>query len=73
MKTRRAEVVASALLLIGKSHPEDEVFLVSFSDHVAMGLPAGVPFRNDRKLLREALLHQHMQGRTPAVLVLRNF
>jgi len=64
MKSRRAEVVISALLLIRESHPDDEVFLVSFHDRVEMGLPPGVPFTNDRGLLREALLRQSMQGRT---------
>lgn len=64
MVRKRAGVITSALLLVRESHPDDEVFLVSFNDTVRRGLPAGVAFTNQARVLRAALLREQMAGRT---------
>lgn len=64
MSRKRAGVITSALLLVRESNPEDEVFLVSFNDTVRRGLPSGMAFTNQAKVLRAALLREQMAGRT---------
>jgi Ca-activated chloride channel family protein len=52
------------MALIGSSHPDDQVFIVSFGDRVTFDLPSGVDFTGRRDLLRAALDMQPAQGRT---------
>jgi VWFA-related protein len=64
MRPKRREVVTSALEFVRASNPNDEFFVVNFSDRVSFGLPSGVPFTDDRELLRQALLENPAEGRT---------
>lgn len=64
MRPKRAEVVTAALVFIGASNPRDEIFVVHFSDHVSLGLPADTPFTGNIDLLRAALWRGTPEGRT---------
>jgi Ca-activated chloride channel family protein len=64
MRSKRAQVANAVMALIGSSHPEDQVFIVSFGDRVTFDLPSGVDFTGRRDLLRAALDMQPAQGRT---------
>lgn len=64
IRPKKPEIITAALTFVTQSNPLDEVFVVNFNDSVYMGLPESVPFTGDRKLLREAMLHNAPQGRT---------
>ena len=57
-------MVTAALAFINASNPSDEIFVVRFSDGVALGLPAGIPFTDNVNQLRSALSAGTPQGRT---------
>src|SRR5262249_22575676 len=52
MRTKRQEVIHSATTFLESSNPKDEVFVIHFNDKVRRGLPEGVPFSDDPKLLQ---------------------
>ena len=64
MRPKSAEVVTAAMAFIGASNRSDEIFVVHFSDHVSLGLPANIPFTGDLDQLRAALWRGIPQGRT---------
>ena len=64
MMTKRSEVVSAAKAFIRTSNPQDEMFVVHFSDDVQFGLPPDVPFTSDHAKLEEALERVNAHGRT---------
>lgn len=64
MRSKRREVVTSALTFVGASNSNDEFFVINFNDRASFGLPGSIPFTDDRKLLRQALLDNPVEGRT---------
>jgi VWFA-related protein len=61
---KRAGVKAAALALVKASKPHDEVCIVNFNDEVASGLPHGLDFTSDTKVMEEALDHIESRGGT---------
>jgi Ca-activated chloride channel family protein len=64
MQPKRDEVINAGLAFVGASNPQDQIFVVNFNDKVRRGLPEGVPFTGDIKLLRSALSRDVPQGQT---------
>jgi Ca-activated chloride channel family protein len=64
MRTKRREVIESALAFARSSNPEDQVFVVNFNEHVSMGLPGNVPFTGDERQLEAALSRNKADGLT---------
>ncbi len=64
MRPKRPEVVAAALTFVRFSHPEDEMFVINFNEHVSFGLPEGIPFTDEPTQLRVALSHMKSGGMT---------
>jgi Ca-activated chloride channel family protein len=64
MRSKRAEVVASALAFIDASNPLDEMFVTHFNDRVRRGLPSGTMFSDNPELLRRALWNSPAEGMT---------
>jgi Ca-activated chloride channel homolog len=64
MRHKRLAVIDAALGFINASNPMDEVFVTHFNDRVRHGLPEGVPFSDDPKLLRASLFRNPADGRT---------
>jgi len=64
MKSKRVEVIDSALAFIDSSNPKDEIFVTHFNDLVRHGLPVGTDFTDDRNMLRIALSNNPAQGMT---------
>ena len=64
MKTKRTDVINSALAFIDASNPQDEIFITHFNDRVRHGLPVGTTFTDDRALLRQALWNNPAEGMT---------
>lgn len=60
----RPEVIVGAMRLAKLSHPEDDVFLVSFNDTAHFGLPRESAFTRDLPTLRNALFDMKPEGRT---------
>ena len=53
MKSKRGEVINSALAFIDASNPRDEMFVTHFNDRVRHGLPAGTTFSDDPDVLAQ--------------------
>ncbi len=64
MTPRRDATNLAALHFVRLSHPDDEVFVVNFSDGVSFGLPADMPFTDDVRVLRAALSSERPHGKT---------
>lgn len=64
MRSKRVEVINAALAFIDASNPRDEIFVTHFNDNVRHGLPEGVNFSDDPKILREALWNNPAEGMT---------
>jgi len=64
MRSKRADVIASALAFAGSSNPEDQMFVVNFNDSVTFGLPANTPFTDQREKLQAALSSVRAIGET---------
>ena len=64
MGAKRPEVVAAAEEFAKSSNPQDEMFVVNFSQNVSMGLPKGVPFTSDVQQLRDAASSTPAYGNT---------
>src|SRR5512138_1615378 len=56
MRTVRELVATAAESFAVQSHPQDEIFALTFADVVRGALPASEPFTNDGPRLRRALL-----------------
>jgi VWFA-related protein len=57
-------VTAGAMAFAESSHPEDELFIVNFNEHVRHALPSSQPFTPSRPLLRATLAGLRAGGRT---------
>ena len=55
MITKGRLVVAGAMAFAESSHPEDELFIVHFNEHVRFALPGSLPFTSSRAILRTTL------------------
>lgn len=64
MMPKHHQVLHAARALIEESNPQDEVFILHFSDTVIAGLPDGLPFSSDRQALLKALGSVAPGGRT---------
>jgi Ca-activated chloride channel homolog len=64
MRAKRVEVINAAMMFLNASNPKDEVFVTHFNDKVRVGLPDGVPFSDNPKLLQASLFRDPAEGRT---------
>jgi Ca-activated chloride channel family protein len=64
MITRRSMVAAGTRAFIDSSHPEDELFSISFNEHVAHGLPDSMPFTQSHAMLTVAATRFSAGGKT---------
>ena len=64
MRSRRPHVITAGLAFIGASNPRDQIFVVNFNDRIRFGLPADLPFSDNRGLLGAALAKDEAQGQT---------
>jgi len=64
MIARGQLVTAGAMAFAETSHPEDELFIVNFNEHVRHALPASQRFTPSRPLLRATLAGLRAGGRT---------
>jgi len=64
MAPKRDDVLAAAHILIQKSNPHDEIFVLNFNDDVKRGLPADTLFSDNPLLLGAALDSGQPQGMT---------
>jgi VWFA-related protein len=55
MVRKRSEVIAAAQAFIRSSNPQDQIFVIHFSNKVTFGLPASQPFSSDPAQLDKAL------------------
>jgi Ca-activated chloride channel homolog len=64
MRPKRPEVIAAALTFARSSNPEDQMFVVSFNEHVWFGLSADTPFTDKAVHLEAALSRIATRGMT---------
>ena len=64
MRTKRPAVVTAGLAFAKESNSQDEFFVVNFNNYVVHGLPPGVDFSDNLKLLRSALYLGTPAGQT---------
>ncbi|HEY3739367.1 MAG TPA: VWA domain-containing protein [Bryobacteraceae bacterium] len=64
MIPKRYDVLRAAELLLHESNPSDEVFVLNFNESLRPGLPPGVSFSSDPKLLHDALYRGRPAGKT---------
>lgn len=64
MRTKHSEIVTAAVVFIGASNQQDEVFVVNFNDRASLGLPGSIPFTDDVRKLQAALSINVPEGRT---------
>ncbi len=64
MRSKRTDVLTAAIGFIGRSNPQDEMFILNFNDTVRRGLPADTLFSGDGEKLRMALNRGVPQGKT---------
>jgi Ca-activated chloride channel homolog len=64
MIAKNALVTAGAMAFAESSHPQDELFVVNFNEHVRFALPAAYPFTPSRPLLRATLAGLRAGGKT---------
>jgi VWFA-related protein len=55
MRAVRERVIAAAGAFAETSHPDDQIFTLTFTEHVRAALPADAPFTSDPDTLRAAL------------------
>lgn len=72
VRPKKPEIVTAALTFVTQSHPRDEMFVVNFNDAIYFGLPEDVPFTDNVKLLRTALMTTQARGRTALYDAIRN-
>src|SRR5436190_10309605 len=64
MMNKREDVINAALVFVGASHPDDEMFAVNFNERVYLGLPPAIPFTSERDQMRSALVRNAPVGLT---------
>lgn len=64
MRTKRPDVNAAALAFAKSSNPQDQMFVVNFSDSVGFALPDDTPFTSQPAELQQALSRVLPEGRT---------
>jgi len=64
MRPKRREVIAAALMFARSSNSHDQMFVVSFNEHVWFGLPADTPFTDKVAQLEVALSRIAPDGMT---------
>jgi len=64
MGPKRNDVIAAAMAFARASNPQDQMFVVKFNDHVALGLPANMPFTDRKEQLQQALFGITAIGQT---------
>jgi Ca-activated chloride channel family protein len=64
MAPKRQEVITAALAFAHSSNPQDQMFVVSFNEHVRFGLPANTLFTDQAPQLEAALSRYHPDGQT---------
>ena len=64
MRPKFHEVITAALAFAHSSNPQDQMFVVSFNEHVRFGLPANTPFTDQASQLEAALSRYHPDGQT---------
>jgi len=64
MRPKKPDVITAALVFIQSSNPLDEWFVINFNDRVRRGLPDILPFTDDVRKLRAALVKTDPIGRT---------
>jgi VWFA-related protein len=64
MGSKRSDVIASAMAFARSSNPQDQMFVVHFSDRVSFGLAAGTQFTDRPEMLLAALSNIHAAGQT---------
>ena len=64
MGPKRADVIAAAMAFARSSNPQDQMFVVNFSDYVSLGLPGNTPFTDSPEKLLLALSAIRSIGRT---------
>ena len=64
MGQKRREVIAAALAFARSSNPEDEMFGITFNEHVSFGLPDSTPFTDKADHLEFALARIASSGMT---------
>jgi len=64
MIARQRMSIAGGLAFARSSHPEDELFTISFNENVEYGLPPGMAFTNRETLLTAALSRFRPGGKT---------
>jgi VWFA-related protein len=64
MYSRKMEVIEGAAAFVQASNPQDEEFVVNFSDKARLGLPPDAPFTSNIEDLKEALSAASASGMT---------
>jgi Ca-activated chloride channel family protein len=64
MSRKRPEVIAAALAFARSSNPEDQMFVITFNEHVSFGLPDDTPFTDKTDHLEIALSRIAADGMT---------
>lgn len=64
MRPKRAEVIAAVLAFADSSNPQDQMFAISFNEHVSFGLPLHKPFTDKGVELEDALSRIDADGMT---------
>ena len=64
MRTKTSALLAVVGVLARSNRPGDQMFAVTFNDHVELALPAGQPFTNDAKQLEASLAAVRAEGET---------
>ena len=64
MRPKHAEVIAAALAFVRSSHPDDQMFVVTFNENVSFGLPGNTPFTDQAAQLQVALSRILPNGKT---------
>ncbi len=57
-------VLRAAIAFVDESNRADEIFVLHFNDSVEWGLPGGVPFSDNQRMLRTALYEGVPRGKT---------
>jgi len=64
MRPKQQEVIAAVLAFARSSHPQDQMFIVSFNENVRFALPASLPFTDQAEELERALSNTLPNGKT---------
>ena len=64
MVARSKEVIEGAMAFVEEGNPQDQEFIVNFTDKITFGLPANVDFTSDANQLKAALSIPYASGTT---------